>query len=417
MITVPRKLWLKLRPAIHHFNIFPSIPPTQDEHQLRNQRISTRSFIFLLILSLTILLLYTSLIAITQTVAVNSPTMTTYLQLYATYPRTLSCDCKQISITNAKFLQVEFIFHEICKSVFITRDWINCLGAVSTTLNLNRDDFRTSSKYTFQIMSTFCDLSNETIVNSLTEFYSSRLISSSVVPEELFHIHIRSLISQFISSTTSAFLLSLSSIRQMTQGNRLFSGAQTNYKLYGRTEYVTIGAYLYSGCSCSNSAKCTKTYPVYDGTGSTVLSIVPGMYFGCYYAEALLQSDLRCFYNQTCISEVQSYFTAAPPMNVTALDPSLLVQFMMNSTMEDVVDKLMVEKWIPSITYADYYNACEPLKCSYTHETKNSVIYIITTVIGLIGGLITVLKLIVPRAVAFVTMKHQRANSEAGMFG
>ena len=334
--------------------------------------------------------------------------MTTYLRLYATYPRTLSCDCKQISITNAKFLQVEFILHEICKSVFITQDWIDYLQLGRPIGTLSPSDFRSNGQALFQILHAFCDLGNKTLVNSLTEFYSSQLISSSVMPEVLFHVQIQSRISQFISSTTTAFLISLSLIRQTTQSNALFCASLSNYHVALLGTTINTSPAVYGNCSCATSAKCTRPSQISNGSNSTVLFIVPSMYAGCYPVEALLQSDLRCFYNQTCISEVQSYFTAAPPMNVTALDPSLLVQFMMNSTMEDVVDKLMVEKWIPSITYADYYNACEPLKCSYTHETKNSVIYIITTVIGLIGGLITVLKLIVPRFFAVTSFCIRR---------
>ena len=52
-----RKLWL----YIVNFNIFSSIPPTEDQHELRNQRISTRLFIVLFALSLTILMRYISL--------------------------------------------------------------------------------------------------------------------------------------------------------------------------------------------------------------------------------------------------------------------------------------------------------------------------------------------------------------------
>ncbi len=62
----------------------------------------------------------------------------------------------------------------------------------------------------------------------------------------------------------------------------------------------------------------------------------------------------------------------------------------------------MVEQWNSSIVYDNYYNEWQPQECIYTYKTKNSIIYIITTIIGLIGGLITVLKLIVSRHVKCV---------------
>jgi hypothetical protein len=78
-------------------------------------------------------------------------------------------------------------------------------------------------------------------------------------------------------------------------------------------------------------------------------------------------------------------------------------RFFENSTIEELVNQLMVEEWNPSVIYENYYNECQPSQCIYTHQTKNDAIYIITTLVGLIGGLTTALKLIVPRMVIFMT--------------
>jgi hypothetical protein len=131
---------------------------------------------------------------------------------------------------------------------------------------------------------------------------------------------------------------------------------------------------------------------------------VPGFFNGCFTIEALLVSDLHCFYNQTCIDELQSYFLS-PPRNITALDESLLSRFLPNSTLESVVDELMVEQWNRSIMYDQYYNECQPTECTYTDKTKNSIIYIVTTLFGLTGGLTTALKFLVPRLVNFIASR------------
>jgi len=89
-------------------------------------------------------------------------------------------------------------------------------------------------------------------------------------------------------------------------------------------------------------------------------------------------------------------------MNITALNKTLLVKFLENSTSEELGDQLMVEQWNRSIMYASYYNDCQPNECTYTHQTKNSVIYIVTTLFGLTGGLTTALKFLVPRLVKFI---------------
>ncbi|CAF3999813.1 unnamed protein product, partial [Adineta steineri] len=406
----------QLKLSLQSFNIFPLIPPSTDEHQLRNQRISTRIFIILLTLSLTVLILYTSLVNTTKTTDINSPTITQYTQLYATYPQTLTCACTQISIDYDKFIQVNYKLHQICISIFVNHTWILYLVNARSS-DLFTDDFRASGTFIFQALNAFCQLSNQIITNRLTQFYSSQYISASVTPLQVLMSQTQSLVSQFKSSITNDFLLSLLTIRTTTQSNSLFSGQFTNYYLVRENNNDVYSYYhFYGNCSCASSATCAYESPIYDPSDN-VIFIVPGIYIGCYIIEALLQSNLQCFYNETCINKIQSYFTYYLSMNLTTLDASLLIGFHMNSTIQELVDELMVEEWNNATIYDGYYNECQPSKCSYSYQGKNGVIYIITTVIGLVGGLITVLKLIVPRAVRLVmfcirryTVKHNAVS-------
>jgi hypothetical protein len=43
-------------------------------------------------------------------------------------------------------------------------------------------------------------------------------------------------------------------------------------------------------------------------------------------------------------------------MTITALDTSLSSRFLKNSTIEDLLDELMIEEWNPSIMYENYFN-------------------------------------------------------------
>jgi hypothetical protein len=343
--------------------------------------------------------------------------MIQYLQLYSTYPQTLSCPCTQISINYKTFLDIQYTFHQVCDSVFVTEDWIAYLSTTYQNGNASDLDFRWQSSSIFEALNAFCGLINQTISNRLTQFYSSQYVGASVVPSQVFDSQANSSISEFILSTTNDFLLSLSTIRDTTQSNALFSGEGTNYEQYtpGGYGYTYAYALSYGDCSCSLSAACIEQSSILKSSGKVSFS-VPGFYEGCYIIESLLQSDLRCFYNQTCINKLLSYYKTVPSMNitVTALDKKLLVQFLENSTIQEVVDQLMVEQWNKSIMYDQYYNACQPIKCAYTHQTKNSIVYIVTTLIGLLGGLVTVLKLIVPRVVIFVRKKQELIGPHIG---
>ncbi|CAF4398347.1 unnamed protein product, partial [Adineta steineri] len=74
-----------------------------------------------------------------------------------------------------------------------------------------------AGQFIFQGLSTFCQLSNQTISNRLIQFYSSQYVSVSVTPLQVLQSQTQAFISQFISSMTNDFSLSLLTIRETTQ--------------------------------------------------------------------------------------------------------------------------------------------------------------------------------------------------------
>jgi hypothetical protein len=396
-----RTFWQKSKEFCKNLNLFPSVPPSTNDYDCRNERISTRVFIFFFILILAILLFYTSLVNVTKTVSIKTPTLAQYSQLYATYPQTLTCPCTTISINYEKCLRVEYSFHQVCSSIFVNENWTDYLATFADDDLMLLEDFRWTGTSTFQALNVFCDVINETISDNLISFYSSQYVSAFVVSSELFQTQMTSLVNQFKSSIIDSFLLSLSLIRSTNQGNGLLSALQTNCQFLMPHDIGDIYVQMkeYSACHCAYSATCVEPSSIFNLTSNTIVFSVPGLYIGCFVIEALLQSTLECFYDQTCINQLQSYLLSSSPMNVTALDSSLPTQYFINSTIEELLNNLMVEQWNSSLIYDSYYNECQPAQCTYTHQAKNDIIYIVTTLVGLLGGLITVLNLVVPRLV------------------
>ena len=56
----------------------------------------------------------------------------------------------------------------------------------------------------------------------------------------------------------------------------------------------------------------------------------------------------------------------------------------------------MVEEWINTSSYKNYYAACNPGICIYSLKGKNKIIVVISTTIGLLGSLTTILSIVVP---------------------
>jgi len=260
-------------------------------------------------------------------------------------------------------------------------------------------------------------MANQTIFNSLTQLYSNQYVSATVTSSNLFKLQTEILIHQFITLAKTNLFLSLDLIQNTSQANILTSAKKTNYPFHYETGFSpSMFEVTYFNCSCRTSVKCIYPLSIYDYPNNTMLFNVPGFYTGCYIVEAVLQSTLECFYNQTCITEIQSYFDISP-VNITALDPLLSIKYSYNSTIQQLLDDLMVEEWNTPTTYENYYNQCQPIQCTYTYERKNSAIYILTVLLGLMGGLITVLKLIVPKLVKLVRKRRrgrQMPTSEIG---
>ena len=97
------------------------------------------------------------------------------------------------------------------------------------------------------------------------------------------------------------------------------------------------------------------------------------MFAVCYALEAFLQSTLECFYDQQCIDSNNTF---------KAME-------IFNSTIEMLVNELMVEEYSNNIPYKNYFVQCAP--SSYTG--KINIIEGITTLISLYGGLVVIAEL------------------------
>ncbi|CAF4486326.1 unnamed protein product, partial [Didymodactylos carnosus] len=111
---------------------------------------------------------------------------------------------------------------------------------------------------------------------------------------------------------------------------------------------------------------------------------------------------------------------ATTATNITILDPSVPSQYQSNTTVQDIVNQLMIEQWNPLVSYDSYYQQCHPQQCQYTYSENFDYIYTITIILILIGGLTTVLSLIIPIAVNLIRRKKMSlpttVNAPTGFF-
>ena len=175
----------------------------------------------------------------------------------------------------------------------------------------------------------------------------------------------------------------------------------------------------YNVCSCSIAFSCPD--PLFDGapflcehgdncTKGTIVWTLPGITTGCTYYERLLTSDLRCFYNRTCINTFLSLFNVDMPKRLplpdaafqfTPLITSRRSKFQPTTKIETLFREFMLEEWIVRPYYEGHYNNCAPSACTYMVKRRSELLNVISTIISFFGGLVVTYRLLVPIAVRF----------------
>ena len=403
-----------------------------DQNDIQSQLISTRIYCFLLAISLFLLALYTSQIKITISETIPKPTYDQYMRLYSLYHQTLICPCESQSITYNDVIYVNIFYHDICQSAFVEETWIDALLVAlmmyqksldNTPINpiAARYSFLAISGPLFQAIRSFCQVTSTIVQESLEDFYQTQFISVTTLSSAMFYSKINEALLLTISNTVRSFIQARQNIRDTTTSNALMSGLITNFyfrveskinvsnetfNLVATYDWITINETKI--CSCTARPSCIIPATI----SLNITESVPGIYAGCYLIEALLQSNLLCFYNQSCINRLVHLLNLTNIGNVSALGTIVSSRYQMNSTFEEIIDQLMVEQWSNITSHRSYYKQCHPSACSYSYQAKNRLITVLTTLIEVLGGLTVILHFVVPKFVRWIRSPRRDNTSK-----
>jgi len=106
-------------------------------------------------------------------------------------------------------------------------------------------------------------------------------------------------------------------------------------------------------------------------------------------------STLQCLYSRSCLEKLAAFLDINYVLQ--PLNDLIPTRFTPISTISisALIDQLFIEIWQNSSNYSNYYSACAPMKCQYTYNKRNNLIYIIASLLGLYGGLTIGLKLVI----------------------
>ena len=137
--------------------------------------------------------------------------------------------------------------------------------------------------------------------------------------------------------------------------------------------------------------------------------MVPNFYTGCSIMEGLFLSSFHCFFDQTCIDKLQIFQSAI------ALNSTLPSRYPPDTKLNRIIENLFIEDYNSTVSYEEYYSQCKPLSCSYAVEITREPIEVLTTCLGILGGLKTILSILIPlivNAIAGLVVKFRGGNNE-----
>ena len=216
---------------IIQFNLFNTPATDTDPFDLTTSIISTRVYVLLLGLSMTILIIFIGLQIQIHTVTIHNPSQTIYENLYSNYPTTLQCPRSQIAIPYRSFLSFSPVYHPVCSSLYLSADWINSIeGTINLDFAYNYTDFHMVGQGFFTAVASLCSLSQSIVSDRVYFFNQSTLITDDLLPATELMVRAGIIFDQFETTTIAEFKRTLLLTRFFTQA--MFSTSRGNADLY-----------------------------------------------------------------------------------------------------------------------------------------------------------------------------------------
>lgn len=378
----------------------------QDLYHIRKGRIASRLYVVFLIIEIFVLILYTTQSRQTFTVTIKSPLLNQFENLRTKYSDTLHCPCNVISIPYKKFIHISPVYHQLCYSDFVRRDEYQNMRYY--LIDIGTVDFSVLLPVYLRGLTLFCEMANRTFALEHNRFLLTELVHTEVIPQDVFDAKMSLTVSAFLTTMRTDFLHKISLMNEFFYADQYMSGFLTSSILDLPTADPdsSVGPYLiYSTfkkynintekvCSCQAPKSC-----VTEDSDPTAPSLPAGIKSTCSLVNTILKSSLECWYDIVCLEKVRTelyQYNDQFLWNITSLDSTQPSQFQVNTTVEAIMNALMLEDVRPTVLYDSYYQQCNPSSCLYTE--KSNLVFIVTTIIGIFGGISVVLRLLSPLA-------------------
>ncbi|CAF0792249.1 unnamed protein product [Adineta ricciae] len=414
-----------IRELVTSLNVFESARP-HTATELFRERLLTKIFILLVIISSLGAGLYIFLTKQNQLITVSNPSLSTYDQLYNDYSTALQCPCSQISVPYKSFMNVTFVLHQVCFSDLVSSEWISYVRLFDPTsanfMSYQPEgtlDFRVMGISYFQLLSTFCSMVQTNIADAQHVFTTTQFINDRVLSRSDFHQKTQSILDSFIKAARDNFVRTIDWIDIAFTAGHFFNGAniifQMTFDIYDQLNIQFATYFLYSTfsategsssavCSCAFDYKKCLLIPLLF-TNASYFGAFPLTYLfqvitvGCVPLTGFFKSQIGWWYNSTYLKDIQETYSLAiqsqRPPNIKSLNASIPSRFGDVKT-EDLLLELFSEAAVSNNSHFDqFYYECAPKSCSYTSVQRRNALASLLLLIAICGGLNAILRIAV----------------------
>jgi hypothetical protein len=262
-----------------------------------------------------------------------------------------------------------------------------------------------------QILGWFCDVTRSAVGITIDVFQAKKLVTASAWSRSFFEEQTSSSTKQTIRFTAAAFARLFPHATEMFHCALLPTAFNNDWSLeYGNETngyLLRTAPRLFSNgsCNCLISSDCQQ--PLRVGPPDLIL---PGLVIGCSPLDGLRLSTLECFYSSECIANITRYLEyytemdGSPPVNFTPPTSSPMVmppmnrsapsRFFVNTPINTLITEVFIERWSNTSSYNAYFATCAPIECRYEYVARNDLLYVVTALLGLYGGLTVSLRFI-----------------------
>ncbi len=159
--------------------------------------------------------LYTSFDTETITETDRSISLIKYEQLQLAYKNTIKCPCSNSANRYERFVSSYYTLHQVCSSDFVNDSWISMLAVYVDERDAS--DWHLTAAQRFQLLSSLCQIANETIKDAVQRIDARSLITPNLLTKTDFISQLNTTLTQFTQSTIIQFGLLVDTVRLFTR--------------------------------------------------------------------------------------------------------------------------------------------------------------------------------------------------------